>query len=578
MICYISSQSTASTVSCFDTSDGSLTTYATTTQSLNLVTVSSLAVCWQTIQGQAYCYSFLNDTIDQINSQSQISSIGTGIQPGSFSYFAATLDARTGSLSQNLLSSQFSFSDLVFTSDNNICAIYPSAQSFSCLPSLTSFSENLNPAGFGTGSITQFAINTNTTIWVNSNGQLGGFGLYSCPTNAPSCTNLFDDAGILPTPALSNVTRVAVGNGMGCAVYNNLVNCWGAGSTTNPSITGLFASTNVADVAVFDTGLCIQNSNGTIICSGTTGYDFTTNTLYVPNDCLPCASYSLAAANTCFPCNVGNDLIFNNTIECVPCPLGYFRGYSETSCTLCPIGSATNYIQSQCLPCPPAFYWSNSMCIECPAGSTSINFTQCTACPHLTARPLGQLQCQSCTNLSMPSIDQSFCQSCTLPYYLTYNSLTQFTFADGTCTRCPDGYYVTPFNFSCSLCTYSTIRTGTQPECINCPNGSASDIFHTICEPCVQGTVRANTDPECYVCPSGLAPQNKTICVPYQQSPIINPIRAVAYTVGAAIIAFALLFKHELSLTSLIILLKIGIGAMLAAGFVQTIQSKENLN
>jgi hypothetical protein len=93
------------------------------------------------------------------------------------------------------------------------------------LPSLTSFSENLNPAGFGTGSITQFAINTNTTIWVNSSGQLGGFGLYSCPTNAPSCTSFFDDGGILPTPALSNVTRVAIGNGMGCAVYNNLIDC-----------------------------------------------------------------------------------------------------------------------------------------------------------------------------------------------------------------------------------------------------------------------------------------------------------------------------------------------------------------
>jgi hypothetical protein len=543
--------------------------------------VSSLAVCWQTIQGQAYCYSFLNDTIDQINSFSQVSSIGTGIQPGSFSYYVSTLDAGTGSISQNLntvLPTEFSFSNLVFTSDNAICAIYPSQESFSCLPSQSSFSDNLNPSGFGTGSITQFAMNTLTTIWVNSDGQLGGFGLYACPTNAPSCTNNIYEAGILPTPVLSDVTKVAIGEGLACAVYNDLVNCWGV-LATNPSITTLLASTNVVDAAVINNGLCIQNLNGTIICSGTSGYDFSTSSLYVPNACLPCASYSLAARNTCFSCNVGNDLIpVNNVIECLPCPLGYYRGYSETSCTLCPIGSATNFLQSECLACPPAFYWSNSQCIECDAGSTSFNLTSCVSCPNLTARPLGQLQCETCTNLSMPSVGQTFCQSCTLPFYLTYDSLTEFTFASGTCTRCPDGTYVTPFNLSCSLCTYSTIRTGIQPECINCPAGSTSDNFHTICEPCVQGTVRAPTDTQCYICPNGYLPQGTILCVEYQQTPIINPIRAVAYTVGCAIIAFALLFKHEFSNFSFMLLLKIGIGAMLAAGFVQTIQSKENLN
>jgi len=77
------------------------------------------------------------------------------------------------------------------------------------------------------------------------------------------------------------------------------------------------------------------------------------------------------------------------------------------------------------------------------------------------------------------------------------------------------------------------------------------------------------------VCPGGFQPQGAVLCVQFQQSPIVNPIRTVAYCVGTAIIAFALLFKPELSLNSAIALITIGILAIISAGLVQTVQSTE---
>jgi len=574
-VCYITSNTTASTVWCWD---GDVHyTVATTSQSLNLVTVSLQAVCWQTIQGQAYCYSFLNGDTEQINPQSQIVAIGTGIQPYEFGYYVSVLDARTGSITQNLntIPTQFSFSTALYTGNSGMCAVYNSALSFSCLPSQTQYSDNLNPAGFGNSAIVQMAYNTYSTLWANANGQLGGFGLQTCPLDTPSCTSAIQSLGVLnlPLPPLTSVSRVSADISIGCAVHHNSASCWGFQASTNPSITSLLQTSGVVDVAAFATGVCLQYSNGDIVCSST-GNSFRTSSLYVPNACLQCASYSLAARDTCFTCAVGNDLVYDSFSEvlCLPCPFGTYRSYADLSCTQCPIGSQTNFEQSQCLPCAPAYYWSNSMCLECGPGSTSTpDNLSCQPCPVSTARPQGQPQCGTCPNLSLPSADQSFCQSCTLPNYLVFDSLTQFFFDSGTCTRCPDGYYVTPFNFSCSLCTFSTIRNGLQPSCTDCPAGSASDNLHTVCEPCIQGTVRAPADPQCYVCPSGFEPQGLILCLPFEAGPIINPYRTVGYTVGAAIIAFGLLFKPELSLNAAIIIITIGILAMIGSGLVHTI-------
>lgn len=347
-------------------------------------------------------------------------------------------------------------------------------------------------------------------------GTLTSSGLPICGDQP--CTFVNDDTGVLPVPVnTQSVASVRFGRGAACALYDDgTTACWG--SVSIPTLSG------VSDICVYDGGMC-GVSGTSIECTGVNA--FVDTYFAFPTSC---TAADLPWNGICITCPSGSDI---QQGTCTACPPHYYRSFSMASCTLCGPGSLTNNVT--CTACGPAY---DSNCKPCGRGSQSFYGT-CSSCTLGTFRDT-QTSCSTCLSGSLPSADATTCTRCPPPYALLYSS-TAKTYADGTCTLAPDGYFA--YGASWTLCDPGAIRTGLQPQCSTCPPGAINNASHTFCDPCPDGFVR-NTGPMCYSCPSGLIPNSETSGCVKNNHRSIAPFRYAGFAIGGAgVLTTALFYK-----------------------------------
>ncbi len=360
-------------------------------------------------------------------------------------------------------------------------------------------------------------------------GTLSVTGLPVCGTDP--CTSLTDDTGIFTLPPqTTSVASVARGVGSACALYDDgSTACWG-------SVT-LETLTDVSDICIYNGGMCGITAD-TIECNGSNAF-VDTYFAFVTS----CSSDEILWNGICIACPLGSGIVDGVCTECAP---SYYRSETMTSCSLCGTGSLTNGIT--CTSCATLVVY-DSLCVACGPGSQSYGGT-CTSCTAGTFRDT-EASCSTCPPGSLPSADATTCSRCDPPYALLY-ATTDTTFAEGTCTLSPPGYYV--YGASWTLCEPGTTRTGVQPQCVTCPPGTIHNESHTFCEACPDGKVR-NTGGLCYACPSSLIPNaEKSGCVKITHLSS-KPYRYAGFAVGGfGVLTTVLFYQHAPDIVRLSVL------------------------
>ncbi|XP_063807804.1 laminin subunit alpha-like [Pseudophryne corroboree] len=156
-----------------------------------------------------------------------------------------------------------------------------------------------------------------------------------------------------------------------------------------------------------------------------------------------------------------------NITECTACPPGAFPNNDTESCFCCSSGSCTN--TSECLPCASGYYQPQSTqatCLPCPRGF----YTNST----------GSVMCQSCqAGFFSNETASMFCPPCEKGFFSAGQNVTQ-------CEPCPLG----------SFCN-TTRCTG----CVVCTQGKESLKVGSIeCTPCHPGMYKGPEDHKCLYC------------------------------------------------------------------------------
>ena len=472
--------------------------------------------CWLTMHGMASC---TNDTL-----QGSATQIGVGE-----TYAAQVFTSLT---TYSIFSSTVAFNGTLSAGPYTVCESN-SQTGYTCYATDSQLVDNSFSSysfAFDAGTVTLGA----AMFLSIHDSTLSATGLPVCGS-AP-CTSLTDDTGLFTLPATTSVESVVMGTQTACALYSDgTTACWG---TSIPTLTG------VSDICVFNGGMCGISGN-TLECTGSN--NFSATYFRYPTTC---SSAEILWNGICIECSSVSGIVDG---VCTPCEPDYYR--SGTSCTLCGVGSKTNGVT--CTACSPLTNY-DATCTECGPGSQSFAGT-CSSCTLGTFRN-SETSCSTCPPGSLPSVNATTCLRCADPYALLYSTSAN-TFADGTCTRSPPGYYV--YGASWTLCEPGTTRTGVQPYCVTCPPGTIHNASHTFCEACPDGTVR-NTGGSCFSCPSGLvANAARSGCVKHNHLSIAS-FRYAGFAVGGfGILTTALFYTH----TKLIVRLSVFTASVLILVF-----------
>ncbi|KAM8939561.1 uncharacterized protein RCH25_053238 [Pelodytes ibericus] len=131
------------------------------------------------------------------------------------------------------------------------------------------------------------------------------------------------------------------------------------------------------------------------------------------------------------------------------------------------------------------------------ANCSSVNTTQCAACPRGTFSSNDTDACVCCGNGSCLG---SGCSPCPTGYYQPVNG-------QWTCLACPEGFYTSTIQSvvcqSCSAGYYSNMTA--SPDCLECEKGFFSTHENaTFCEPCLPGSFcNMSRCSRCTLCPKG---------------------------------------------------------------------------
>lgn len=163
--------------------------------------------------------------------------------------------------------------------------------------------------------------------------------------------------------------------------------------------------------------------------------------------------------------------------------------------------------------CSPGQYDSGGTCINCAAGSYSINglAASCTPCPVGQSQPnTGQVSCLPCqAGSAQPNVGQALCLSC--PPGQSQNLIGQ-----ATCTPCaPGAASSTAGSATCTECSAGSYATGTgNSTCTPCAAGSyAPDAGSVSCFPCPEGTAQPDTgSTTCPACADPTTPAGSANC------------------------------------------------------------------
>lgn len=435
-----------------------------------------------------------------------------------------------------------------------------------CMPVDVGFYKNsTGNATTGTPCPTGATTATTGSISINQCGCLPGYagspqgaGCFKCPAdtignayfsvNATECTNCI--VSLSTNGAIGQTTCSACNAGyVGTAPY--CLPCSGASYMP------------IANAQLYQCYTCppgsVSNKNATA-CSCNAGYQGSTaeNCSSCPVDtykdfvgfgtCSPCANNTSTceqkSQNSCPVCKLGmyKDASVNNTLSCLPCPMGTWKSiYStDTECLPCPISSTTTSTGSiSCDYCLPGFYqafysYSNngitySSCASCEAASYMSdinNATSCIRCPEgMTSKP-GSSSCVCKEGYSYDATSQS-CLSCPDGSWKVGDGNatdcatchpTYYREVDGSCKSCPTGYAsdTSTNTTSCSLCApsyYRDARNTSNIVCLPCAAGTTNAVgnLKTVCEFCIAGYYFSGTG--CQKCATGsmtLEPNKET--------------------------------------------------------------------
>jgi hypothetical protein len=133
--------------------------------------------------------------------------------------------------------------------------------------------------------------------------------------------------------------------------------------------------------------------------------------------------------------------------SCNWCPLGQYRGLTDTSCTVCESPNFVEYYGSACVSgCPAGQYTaSNYMCLKCPRGkfSASTGVPECSACPAGTKTSVTGASCTaSCgTGEVVYNSDNNLCMKCPVGKYQTGTACTACPSGEPLCQNCRQNSY-----------------------------------------------------------------------------------------------------------------------------------------
>eukprot|EP00928_Gymnodinium_smaydae_P057294 TRINITY_DN4054_c1_g3_i1.p1 TRINITY_DN4054_c1_g3~~TRINITY_DN4054_c1_g3_i1.p1 ORF type:complete len:1570 (-),score=267.31 TRINITY_DN4054_c1_g3_i1:395-5104(-) len=194
-----------------------------------------------------------------------------------------------------------------------------------------------------------------------------------------------------------------------------------------------------------------------------------------------------------------------------PCAPGYSYEVSQRGCVECPRGWACAGERFPAIPCPAgqaAPQTGLTKCLECPAGTTSVNGTSCAACKegyHAPAEAMAACvpcaagtgwktvappsnvdatlgvsvvaQCNPCEVGSYAKLGELVCNKCSQAHTTT---LFRGSTSHDACV-CSEGYY-RPCSGDVSSCATSGFAVGAARECVECPAGmsceAGSDMVH----------------------------------------------------------------------------------------------------
>ncbi|CAH2299635.1 Hypothetical predicted protein [Pelobates cultripes] len=181
-----------------------------------------------------------------------------------------------------------------------------------------------------------------------------------------------------------------------------------------------------------------------------------------------------------------------NTTQCTACPAGTFSSNDTEPCVCCRSGFCLD--SSGCFPCSAGFYQpqpSQLTCLPCPEGfySNTNQSTMCQSCP------AGYYSNQTASVLCM-DCDKGFfssqenATSCQACLPGTFCNVTTCT----SCTVCPNGQEaVNAGSPECSLCLPGTSKGPGQLFCVYCRDGEYQDKW---------GAERCEMCPAAHYCPS----------------------------------------------------------------------------
>ncbi|GFH11893.1 uncharacterized protein HaLaN_07471, partial [Haematococcus lacustris] len=282
-----------------------------------------------------------------------------------------------------------------------------------------------------------------------------------------------------------------------------------------------------------------------------------------------------ATSSGCFLCSSGGSHeLTAGTVNCLPCPRGYYSGPGQSFCMPCDIGTTSLPGSATCEPCPKGtsrallhtalrlghcwpvitgqLRWSTRagtyadqvglpVCYPCQPGSyaPATGYSNCTACapgsisywptgPYLSWSPVSafpvsvltstilkvrntlSIQPGDATNVADTDPWLSSCQLCPA-------GSRQSTAGRTACIPCEPGTYS---NFdgatTCLACPRGTTNAGNSSVCIGCPPGEFSDIASG--QNCPRGWVSSsNATTQCTMCQAGFIANNDTqgtACLP----------------------------------------------------------------
>ena len=227
-------------------------------------------------------------------------------------------------------------------------------------------------------------------------------------------------------------------------------------------------------------------------------------------DCARCPANTYAengdepGSARCVFCPAGFDTDgLDGQTECERrCDVNTYAPGNGTACTPCPAGRHTNGQQGQ------------ATCLDCPAGTFSVDGGDCEACAADQFAPKGSPQCYNCTDGSVPAVNREYCLC--KDGYASNGGIGETL----ECTKCAPGEFAPGGRLEATACTPCPVNTycpdgAAVPK--TCPANSRADEGWAlcVCRPGYNATV-AGTNLTCTLCPAGTANPGEanTACAP----------------------------------------------------------------